>query len=133
MLKSARGDLNGFLDDGSHIMGELHFEDTFKVSGKITGSVVSKGGDIEIYDQGEIDGEVRVRQAIVSGTVRGTLRAAKVEITPSGKVMADVYTPNLIIREGAFFEGRCFMRADARSDSPPERDKVAQMPLAQQR
>lgn len=132
MLKSARGDLNGFLDEGSHIMGELHFEDTFKVSGKITGSVVSKGGDLEIYDQGEIDGEVRVQHAIISGTVRGALRAAKVEITSSGKVMADVYTPNLVIREGAFFEGRCFMRKELRAEGP-DREKVAQMPLAQQR
>lgn len=132
MPKSTRGDLNGFLDDGSHIMGELHFEDTFKVSGKITGSVISKGGDLEIYDRGEVDGEVRVRHALVSGTVRGTLRAAKVEITPAGKIMADVYTPNLVIREGAFFEGRCFMRADARAESP-EREKVAQMALAKPR
>ncbi|HEX9737338.1 MAG TPA: polymer-forming cytoskeletal protein [Thermoanaerobaculia bacterium] len=132
MPKNARGDLNGFLDDGSHIMGELHFEDAFKVSGKITGSIVSKGGDLEIYDHGEIDGEVRVHHALVSGTVRGTLRAAKVEITPAGKVMADVYTPSLVIREGAFFEGRCFMRTDARPESS-EREKVAQITLAKPR
>ena len=81
---------------------------------------------------GEVEGEVRVLHAIVSGTVRGTLRAEKVEITSSGKVMADVHTPSLVISEGAFFEGRCFMRAETRSDEP-ERKKVAQMPLARKR
>ena len=127
MLRSTRG-INGILDEGSHIKGELHFEDTFKVSGKITGSVISKGGDLEIYDHGEVEGDVRVLHAIVSGTVRGSLRAEKVEITSSGKVVADVYTPSLVIREGAFFEGRCVMRVETRSDEP-ERKKVTQMPL----
>ena len=43
MMKSARGDLNGFLDEGSHIKGELHFEDTFKISGKVTRRKVVTG------------------------------------------------------------------------------------------
>ena len=129
MLKSARGDFNGFLDEGSHIKGELHFEDTFKLSGKITGSVLSRDGDLELYEHGEIDGEVRVHNAVISGTVRGALYAAKVEITSSGKVMADVYTPSLVIREGAFFEGRCFMRTSSRSEDDSERGKVTRMPL----
>lgn len=132
MQKSSRGDLNGFLDEGSHIKGELHFEDTFKVSGKITGSVISEGGDLELYEQGEIEGEVRVRHALVSGSIGGELRAERVEITSTGKVTADVYTPALLIREGAFFEGRCFMRAGTRRDEPG-REKVAQMPLAKKR
>ncbi len=133
MLKSARGDFNGFLDEGSHIKGELHFEDTFKLSGRITGSVLSEDGDLELYEHGEIDGEIRVHNAIISGTVRGGLYASKVEITSSGKVMADVYTPSLVIREGAFFEGRCFMRTAPRTADEAQRGKVTQMPLAKKR
>ena len=133
MLKSARGDFNGFLDEGSHIKGELHFEDTFKLSGKTTGSVLSEDGDLELYEQGEIDGDVRVHNAVISGTVRGALYAAKVEITSSGKVKADVYTPSLVIREGAFFEGRCFMRAASRAAEESQRGKVTPMPLAKKR
>lgn len=132
MLKSSRGDLNGFLDEGSHIKGELHFEDTFKVSGKVSGSVISQEGDLELYELGEIEGEVRVRQALISGKVRGEIRAERVEITSTGKVGADVHTPSLILREGAFFEGRCFMKTASRSDEPGH-DNVARMPLAKKR
>ena len=39
--------------------------------------------------------------ALISGTVRGELRAERVEITATGKVTADIHTPSLIIREGA--------------------------------
>jgi len=35
--KTSQGDLNGFLDAGSHIQGELRFEDTFRVDGRAFG------------------------------------------------------------------------------------------------
>lgn len=124
----AQGDLNGFLDAGSHMKGELSFEDTFRIDGKFTGSVVSDG-DLIVGERGDIDGEISVQRVFVSGIVRGVLRAAeRVEITAVGKVMADVFTPTLTIDEGAFFEGRCTM---AQLDKPTEKrdlDKVAQMP-----
>ncbi len=124
---------NGILDEGSHIKGELHFEDTFKISGKITGSVVSSG-DLEVYEAGEVDGEIRVRHILISGTVRGTLRAsARVEINSTGKVTADIHTPTLVIKEGAFFEGRCSMRGEREGSAAEATGNVAQLSLAKKR
>jgi len=129
---SAQGDLNGFLDAGSHMTGELHFEDTFRIDGKFTGSVVSDG-DLIVGERGDVDGEIRVHRVFVSGTVRGTLRAAeRVEITAAGKVTADVYTPSLTIDDGAFFEGRCSMERLHQRPAEAGREKVAQMPFAKQ-
>ena len=91
--------------------------------------MISQQGDLELYELGEVEGEIRVRHALVSGTVRGELRAERVEITATGKVTADIHTPSLVIREGAFFEGRCFMRTSSRSDEP-ERGNVTRMPIA---
>ena len=39
----AVGELNGFLDGGSRIEGELHFKDTFRVDGSLVGKVSSQG------------------------------------------------------------------------------------------
>ena len=123
---AAQGDLNGFLDAGSHMTGELHFEDTFRIDGKFTGNVVSDG-DLIVGERGDVEGEIKVHRVFVSGTVRGTLRAAeRVEITAAGKVLADVYTPSLTIDDGAHFEGRCSMERPAQGGSK----KVAQMPFA---
>ena len=125
-----QGDLNGFLDAGSHMTGELHFEDTFRIDGKFTGSVVSTG-DLIVGERGDVDGEIRVHRVFVSGTVHGTLRAAeRVEITAAGKVMADVYTPSLTIDDGAHFEGRCSMERLQASPAESGSKKVAQMPFA---
>ena len=120
----AQGDLNGFLDAGSHMTGELHFEDTFRIDGKFTGSVVSEG-DLIVGERGDVDGEIQVRRVFVSGAVHGALRASeRVEVTATGKVMADVYTPLLTIDEGAFFEGKCSMQQRAQPPSETDHKNV---------
>ena len=133
MFKSdgERGDLNGFLDAGSHIEGDLHFEDTFRIDGRLSGRVVSKG-DLVVGEQGQVDGEIRVGRIFISGTVKGSVTAVqRVEITAQGKVEADLETPSLMIEDGAFFEGRCSM--GKRSQEPADRAVVARMPLNQDR
>jgi cytoskeletal protein CcmA (bactofilin family) len=104
-----QSDLNGFLDTGSHMHGELHFETTFRVDGKLTGTIVSDG-DLIVGEGGEIEGELRVGQIFVSGVVRGNVRAVRrVQIAANGRVFADLETPSLIVEDGALFEGRCAM------------------------
>lgn len=108
-----QSDLNGFLDSGSHLEGELRFEASFRVDGKLTGIVRSEG-DLIVGESGEVEGELYVGQIFVSGTVRGTIRASRrIQISPNGKVFAELDTPSLIIEDGATFEGRCAMARDA--------------------
>ena len=109
-----QSDLNGFLDNGSHLEGELRFDTSFRVDGKFTGKVTS-GGDLIVGEGGEVEGDLRVGQVFISGTVRGTIRAArKIQISPRGKVFAEIDTPALVIEDGAFFEGRCAMTREER-------------------
>ena len=116
-----QSDLNGFLDHGSYLEGELRFDASFRVDGKLTGKVSSEG-DLIVGDSGEIEGELKVGQIFISGTVRGTIRAARrVQIAPNGKVFAEIDTPALIIEDGATFEGRCAMsREDVRGAVAPK-------------
>ena len=129
---SAQGDLNGFLDAGSHIKGELRFDDTFRIDGKLTGKVTSKG-ELVVGERGEVDGDLAVGTVYVSGTVRGKVRASvKVEVTASGHLLADIETPALVIEDGAHFEGQCSMvragEKGARRGSQ-ERPVVARIPI----
>ncbi|MDX1500967.1 MAG: polymer-forming cytoskeletal protein [Thermoanaerobaculia bacterium] len=111
----SRGDLNGFVDAGSHLEGTLRFDDTFRVDGRVTGKVLSDG-DLVIGERGEVEGELRVGRIFVSGKVRGSIRAAqRVELAAGARLHGDVETPVLVIEEGAFFEGRCSMER-ARSE-----------------
>lgn len=108
-LPGRSGNLNGFLDAGSHLEGKLHFEDTFRVDGRITGTVESDG-DLIVGVGGEVEGELLVGRLFVSGVVRGIVRTKRlVEITAKGRVLADLHTPSLVVEDGGHFEGRCFM------------------------
>ncbi len=112
--ESKASDLNGFLDSGSHIQGELRFQTTFRVDGKFSGTVVSDG-ELIVGQGGDVEGDLRVGQVVVSGIVRGTIRAARrIHLSATGKLLADIDTPSLVIEDGGFFEGRCTMAREAR-------------------
>ncbi len=114
MMRSTgkQGDLNGFLDRGSHLRGDLQFETHFRVHGTLTGEVNTEG-ELIVGDGGVVDGQLRVGQIIISGLVKGSIHATgRVQITSTGKVYADVETPSLVVEDGALFEGKCTMSRD---------------------
>lgn len=108
MARQRGGELNGFLDAGSSIQGELHFEDTFRVEGKLSGKVVSRG-DLVVGEGGEVDAEVQAGRVFVSGILKGRVEAARIELAPGCRVNAELVTPSLVVEDGAFVQGRCSM------------------------
>lgn len=119
-------ELNGFLDTGSHVEGELRFETSFRVDGRFTGKVIS-AGDLIVGEGGEVEGDLRVGQVFVSGTVRGTVRAAKkIQVSSKGKLLAEIDTPSLVVEDGAFFQGRCTMAREEREAKAAGPKLVAQ-------
>ena len=65
-----QSDLNGFLDSGSNVTGELRFQTSFRVDGKFSGTVISEG-ELIVGQGGEVDGDLRVGQVVISGKVSG--------------------------------------------------------------
>jgi cytoskeletal protein CcmA (bactofilin family) len=121
MFKNSGGsqnDLNGFLDRGSRLEGELQFESSFRIDGRFQGKITSSGRLI-VGEGGEVGGDIHVRLVTVSGILRGALRAdEQIHIAAGGRVEADLDTPSLVIEDGAVFEGRCTMQSEGkRSES----------------
>ena len=104
-----QSDLNGFLDNGSNVSGELRFQTSFRVDGKFTGTVISEG-ELIVGQGGEVDGDLRVGQVVISGTVSGTIRASRrVHLSPTGKLLADIDKKTGGKTAGYVLEGRCSM------------------------
>ncbi|HVS14958.1 MAG TPA: polymer-forming cytoskeletal protein [Thermoanaerobaculia bacterium] len=124
----ASRDLNGFLDSGSRIQGELSFDDSFRIDGSIDGKVRSEG-ELIVGEQGVVEGEIEVGTLYVSGTVRARVRASRrLEITANGRVYGELSTPALIIEEGALFEGSCTMDRASEERAAPSTGVVRPMP-----
>ncbi len=115
--------LNGFLDRGSHLKGELTFEETFRIDGKFEGKIPS-GSELILGDSAEVDAVIHVERLSINGSLKGIVNASeRIEIHPRARVTAELHTPALLIEEGAFFQGSCDM-------APESAPKLIEMPAA---
>jgi len=101
--------LNGFVDSGCTIRGELEFKTYFRVDGRVEGKVRSQA-ELVIGEGGVVEGELEVARCVVGGEVRGIVRATEqVMLHATAKVWADIQTPALVMEDGAFLEGAVTM------------------------
>ncbi len=101
--------LNGFVDTGCTIRGELEFAESFRLDGRVEGQVRS-AAELVVGERGVVDGEIDVARCLVGGEVRGVIRASeRVVLHGSARVWADIHTPALVMEDGAFLEGRVVM------------------------
>lgn len=118
--KKRGGEVVGFIGKGMSFEGKLSFNDTVRIDGSFKGEIVGSG-TLVIGEGGAVEGDVSVGTAIITGEVKGKLdAAARVELQSPGKMFGDIKTPNLIIGEGAFFEGNCIMVKKERAETPQE-------------
>ena len=97
------------LDKDSSFEGKMTFEGAVIINGKFKGEVFSDGHLI-IGEGGYVEGKVEIGSIQIQGEVRGNILAKeKIEILAPAVVQGDISAPNLIIKEGAIFEGNCSM------------------------
>lgn len=115
-MKTEGATLNGFLDRGSHLTGDLKFEEGFRIDGKFEGKITS-GSDLVIGENADVEADIKVERLTVNGSLRGNVLATeRIELHPKARVLADLTTPNLAIQEGAFFQGSCKMGQETPSN-----------------
>ena len=104
-----KGDLIGFIGKGMFLEGKLSFEDTVRIEGHFKGEINALG-TLVVGESGHVEGNINVGSIIITGLVEGNLTAkTRVEIKSPGKMLGEIKTPNLIIGDGAIFEGNCHM------------------------
>lgn len=112
-MKKPGATLNGFLDQGCSIKGEIVFTDLLRVHGHAHGSVTSEG-ELLVGEGGVVEGDIAVGRLAVAGTVVGTVRVReRLVVHGSGRVRADITTPVLVVDEGGVVEGNVSMAAPA--------------------
>ena len=103
--------LNGFVDSGCTIRGELEFASSFRIDGTLEGTVRSRS-ELVVGEAGVVQGEIEVARCLVGGQVRGVVRATEqVVLHATARVWAEIHTPALVMESGAFLEGKVTMVA----------------------
>lgn len=114
------GNLNTILGKGSTFEGTLKVEESLRVDGKIKGKV-STTDSLVIGKEGEIEGEIKTKNAIIGGRVKANLKASgKVILESKSQFIGELTTTRLVIDDGAVFEGQCTMQEEGKSGPSPK-------------
>lgn len=93
------------IGESVQIRGQLSGGEDLHVLGRVEGRV-----DLErtlvVAQSGIVKAEVSVKNAVISGVVVGNIHASEsVEITREGRMVGDIFSPRVIIVDGASFRG----------------------------
>ena len=106
-------ELNGFMDEGTEFIGELRFQNTFRIDGKLKGKVVSDHTLI-VGETGQVEAEIECAVISIKGALSGKVYARqRIELLSGARVQATLISPRLVIEEGAIFQGQCDMGSAA--------------------
>jgi cytoskeletal protein CcmA (bactofilin family) len=122
MIRGLRGivgeELNGFLDQGSELSGELRFRDSFRVDGRVRGKIVSDHTLI-VGESGRVEADIDCGVVSIRGFVVGHVHGRqRIELLAGARVQGTLVAPTLVIEDGASFQGDCDMAPLARPEAP---------------
>lgn len=104
-LTSNYQDIAAVIEQGCKFEGNLSFNGIARIAGIVHGSIFSN--DTVVISEGAvINADINANIILVSGTVKGNLKAsARVEIVKPARFEGTITTPSLIVEEGVIFHG----------------------------
>ncbi|MDH5571454.1 MAG: polymer-forming cytoskeletal protein [Gammaproteobacteria bacterium] len=89
-----------------HFKGELTGEEGLIIDGSIEGTINLKGNSLIVGENGRILADVFANTIKVDGYLKGELHGVeKVHISRNGEVKGNIFSPRVIIEDGAKFKG----------------------------
>ena len=107
-LKSAGAASDGTLSiiaAGMVIVGDIRTEGVVKIEGRVEGAVRA-GRQVLLGRQGEVEGDISTREAVIGGKVTGTIATAeRLEIQGTATINGDIKTRSIAVIEGGKING----------------------------
>lgn len=94
---------------GMRIIGDCETSGTIRVEGVVEGSIRA-GKAVVIGKEGTVQGDITTQDAVISGTVMGTLIVeSRLELQATCKIQGEVQATRLQLEEGAVLNGTISM------------------------
>jgi cytoskeletal protein CcmA (bactofilin family) len=94
----------------TNITGDISFSGGLRIDGHITGNIIAADDEhstLVLSDEGRIEGEIKVANIVINGTVTGPIHArGYLELQAKAKVYGDIHYGSLEIQLGASVEGK---------------------------
>ncbi|WP_455199113.1 bactofilin family protein [Kaarinaea lacus] len=120
--------INTLIGGGTVIQGDIHFKDGLHIDGVVKGNVIAEGNDsmLTMSEQGRIEGEVRVHNIVLNGSVEGDVHASHhIELAPEARVHGNVYYNLIEMAMGAEVNGNLVHKVEKSTQSGVEKSSQA--------
>ncbi|HKE85612.1 MAG TPA: polymer-forming cytoskeletal protein [Vicinamibacterales bacterium] len=97
---------------GRHVVinGEFTSDEDLQMDGTITGDMQIRDATLTIGETGKVEADIYGARVVVHGMVRGSITAsARIELGPAASVEGNLSADQVVIAEGARFQGRIDM------------------------
>jgi cytoskeletal protein CcmA (bactofilin family) len=103
---------------GTTIAGNIETEGVIKIEGRVEGSIRA-ARQVLVGRQGEVQGDIHTREAVIGGKVQGTIVATeRLEVQGTSVIVGDIDTRAIAVIEGGKINGTVRI-SDAR-EAPAE-------------
>lgn len=99
------------ISEGCKFDGNLSSPSTTKIDGHVVGNLRGESGII-IGEKGIVEGNVNAVEVVVYGTVKGNIKAHKLELKKTGTLNGDIAVEELVTESGSRFNGSSKMGDD---------------------
>lgn len=106
------------ISEETEIKGTLITKNDIRIAGKVEGEAQVKG-KIIVASTGHIDGNINANDADVAGRVEAEIHTTgTLTLRETAVIEGDLHTQNLVVEEGATFNGSCHMHDYAENKKP---------------
>lgn len=109
--KPVSKDSKTILAEGCRIVGNLFVVTSTRIDGEVKGDI--KGdSSVTVGSSGKIEGNINIPDAVVYGTVKGNIKAERVELKRGSVVNGNLKVNNITTEYGSAFNGKCTMKGN---------------------
>ena len=108
-VKNKQKGSSTLIEVGTLLKGEIIFDNELFVMGEVEGDLNSDSdlAKLVVSKTGKVEGEIRVPNVVVNGTIVGNVRASeKLEISGTARIFGDLHYSTIEIQGGSLITGR---------------------------
>ncbi|MCH8907999.1 MAG: polymer-forming cytoskeletal protein [Candidatus Heimdallarchaeota archaeon] len=104
---SSKSEETTIISRGVKIEGKITSSGNIRIDGEIQGDIFCES-NITIGEDAKVNGQINANVITIGGKVSGIVRAKdKLILDSKSNLKGDIFTKNLVIEEGAKFDGKC--------------------------
>lgn len=121
-MKAPANSVPSIISSDVVIKGNVSTSGEIQLDGTIEGDI--KSNSITVGINGTVKGKINADDAVVKGTVKGSITGRNIRVEKSAKITGDLCHQTLSIEAGAFIEGNLSHQSNITNTAPGNSTKV---------